>query len=51
MSDTQVNQQVTANLTTLRRQLEEMAAKVNVDGRAVDRPKGVQGPTLVIRGK
>jgi hypothetical protein len=51
MSDTQVKEQCPANLTALRRQLEEMAAKVKVVKPAVDRPKGVQGPALVIRGK
>jgi hypothetical protein len=51
MSDTQAKQQIAANLTALRRQLEEVAAKAKVDGRAVDRSKGIQGPVLVVRGK
>jgi hypothetical protein len=51
MSETQAKEQCPANLTALRRQLEKMAAKVYVDGRAVDRSKGIQGPVLVVRGK
>ena len=49
MSDTQPKQQVSANLTTLRRQLEEVAAKRRA-GKPLDR-KVEQGPALLIRGK
>ena len=47
----QVKNQLPANVTALHRQLEEMAAKAKAAKPAVDRPKGVQGPVLVIRGK
>jgi hypothetical protein len=40
------------NLAALRRDLEEMAAKIKSSGRpAATRPEDFQGPTLVIRGK
>ena len=50
MSDTQPKQQVSANLTTLCRQLEEAAAKTKA-AEPVARQKGEQEPVLVIRGK
>ena len=51
MSETQAKEQCSANLTTLRHQLEEMAARTKAVKPAVDRPNVVQGPVLVIRGK
>jgi hypothetical protein len=51
MSESQAKEQRPANLTALHRQLEEMAAKRRAAESALDRPKGVQGPALVIRGK
>jgi hypothetical protein len=54
MSETsaQPKQQLPANVTTLQRQLEEMAARTKPrSDSTADRRKDIQGPVLVIRGK
>ena len=44
-------EQLPANVTTLRRQLVEMAARTKASNSTADRRKGDQGPAAAIRGK
>ena len=47
----ETNEQLSADVAALHRQLEERATRTKTSNSATDRQKGTEAPVLVIRGK